>query len=95
MQKSDLPFGSEFSPSQIDLETLLNLTKEHAGNVKALQAAIQTQFFSTHGSGNVRNQSTLAMNCRLGMKAYGLIDADARLTDFGQELHRFASTETA
>ena len=54
MQKSDLPFGSEFSPSQIDLETLLNLTKEHAGNVKALQAAIQTQFFSTHGAGNVR-----------------------------------------
>lgn len=38
MQKSDLPFGSEFSPSQIDLPELLELAMTHAGNVRALQA---------------------------------------------------------
>lgn len=36
--KSDLPFGSEFSPSQIDLPELLELAITHAGDVKALQA---------------------------------------------------------
>jgi len=87
VQKSDLPFGSEFSPSQIELPALLALAMMHAGDVKALQAAIQARFFSTHGAGNAKNQATLAMNCRLGMKAYGLIDDDANLTDFGIELY--------
>lgn len=86
MQKSDLPFGSEFSPSQIELPKLLELAMTHAGNVKALQTAIQARFFSTHGAGNAKNQAKLAMNCRLGMKAYGLIDEVANLTDFGREL---------
>lgn len=87
VQKSDLPFGSEFSPSQIKLPELLELAATHGGDVKALQAAIQARFFSTHGAGNAKNQATLAMNCRLGMKAYGLIDEDANLTDFGRELY--------
>lgn len=38
MQKSDLPFGSEFSPFQIDLPKLLELAMMHASGVKALQA---------------------------------------------------------
>ncbi len=88
-QKSDLPFGSEFSPSQIELAVLLHLGSLHTGDAKALQAAIQTQYFSTHGGGSAKNQKTLAMNCRLGMKAYGLIDVDAKLTDFGRELYSF------
>lgn len=93
MQKSDLPFGSEFSPSQIELPALLDLATTHAGDVKALQAAIQARFFSTHGAGNAKNQATLAMNCRLGMKAYGLIDDDANLTDFGRELYSIKDDE--
>lgn len=40
-QRSDLPFGSEFSPSQVDLCTLLDLAVEHEGDAKALQVAIQ------------------------------------------------------
>ncbi|MFN8499039.1 MAG: restriction endonuclease [Anaerolineae bacterium] len=86
-QKSDLPFGSEFSPSQIDLPELLELVWEHSGNTKELQAAIRDRYFRQHGHGNERNKNTLAMNCRLGMKAYGLIDDDANLTDFGHELY--------
>lgn len=93
VQKNDLPFGSEFSPSQIELPALLALATTHAGDVKALQAAIQARFFSTHGAGNAKNQATLAMNCRLGMKAYGLIDEDANLTDFGRELYGIKDDE--
>lgn len=93
VQKSDLPFGSEFSPSQIELPELLELAMTHAGDVKALQAAIQARFFAAHGAGNAKNQATLAMNCRLGMKAYGLIDEDANLTDFGRELYSVQNDE--
>lgn len=94
MAKSDLPFGSEFSPSQIDLVELLELAQAYAGDVRALQAAIQTRFFATHGAGSAKNQSTLAMNCRLGMNAYGLIDADGQFTDFGRELYTVRSDTT-
>ena len=86
-QKSDLPFGSEFSPSQVELPRLLELADEHEGDQSALQDAIQAEFFSTHGGGNAKNQRTLAMNCRLGMRAYGVIDESATLTDFGRDLY--------
>jgi len=84
--KSDLPFGSEFSPSQISLTNLLEIAVANEGHVGDLQQAIQSRFFAGHGGGNEKNQRTLAMNCRLGMKAYGLIDDQARLTEFGQDL---------
>lgn len=86
-QRSDLPFGSEFSPSQIDLPVLLDLAASHEGDAKAMQGSIQSHFFSDHGGGSAKNQKTLAMNCRLGLKAYGLIDEGANLTDFGRQLH--------
>jgi site-specific DNA-methyltransferase (cytosine-N4-specific) len=86
-RSSDLPFGSEFSPSQIELPTLLELAQTHGGDAKALQAAILRKYFSEHGGGNARSQATLAMNCRLGMKAYGLIDPDGKLTEFGLDLY--------
>jgi hypothetical protein len=86
-RKSDLPFGSEFSPSQIDLSDLLDLAVAHSGDAKALQAAIQDRYFSKHGGGDTKNRETLAMNCRLGMKAYGIIDSGACLTDFGRVLY--------
>ncbi|MBI5902757.1 MAG: restriction endonuclease [Deltaproteobacteria bacterium] len=92
-QRSDLPFGSEFSPSQIELPVLLDLAVTHEGDVKALQAAIQAHFFSAHGGGNEKNQKTLAMSCRLGMKAYVLIDENANLTDFGRKLHALKNDE--
>jgi hypothetical protein len=93
MHRSDLPFGSEFSPSQIELPVLLDLAAEHDGDVKALQAAILDRFFLGHGGGSEQNKRTLAMNCRLGMKAYGLIDEHANLTDFGRAMHAFKNDE--
>lgn len=96
VQKSDLPFGSEFSPSQISLPRLLELADENEGDQKALQDAIRTEYFSTHGGdggGSDKNQKTLAMNCRLGMKAYGLIDDTATLTEFGRTLYDLRADE--
>lgn len=93
-QKSDLPFGSEFSPSQISLTDLLEIAVANEGDVAGLQQAIQSRFFAGHGGGNEKNQRTLAMNCRLGMKAYGLIDDQARLTEFGQDLVALKDNES-
>lgn len=81
-----LPFGSEFSPSQVDLAKLLGLVETHAGDCQSLQKAVRDQYFSLHGRGSVKNQNTLAMNCRLGLKAYGIISEDCRVTDFGRSL---------
>lgn len=86
-RSSDLPFGSEFSPSQIELPSLLEMADTHGGDVKGLQTAILLRYFSEHGGGNARSQATLAMNCRLGMKAYGLIATEGNLTEFGRDLY--------
>ena len=40
MVKSDLPFGSEFSPSQIELTNLLEIAKSVGGNWKEFEAQI-------------------------------------------------------
>lgn len=45
-QKSDLPFGSEFSPSQIDLKDLLEIVGANNGDAKKLQDAIRNKYFS-------------------------------------------------
>ena len=44
-QASDLPFGSEFSPSQIELPVVLEFAKEHGGDWKAFEAAVKKAIF--------------------------------------------------
>lgn len=87
--RARLPFGSEFSPSQVELGRLLALVAAHEGDPAGLQAAICDAFFAAHGGagpGAPANRDKLAMNCRLGLHAYGIIDDAARLTAFGQSL---------
>lgn len=85
MKRSDLPFGSEFSPSQIELPHVLVLAAEHGGNWKAFEAAVRMAYFEQHKTTEY-NRGKLANNTKLGMIAYGIIDRDASLTTFGKEL---------
>lgn len=85
MKKSDLPFGSEFSPSQIDLPTVLEMAETHGGDWKAFEAAVRAAYFEGHKTSDY-NRGKLANNTKLGMIAYGIIDREANLTDFGNEL---------
>ena len=85
MRKSDLPFGSEFSPSQVSLPDVLDLAKAHGGDWKGFEAAVRARYFEHHATSDY-NRGKLANNCKLGMIAYAIIDRDARLTNFGNEL---------
>lgn len=93
-QPNVLPFGSEFSPSQVSLPELLEMAMLHNGGNSELQEAIRVRFFATHSQGNANNQRKLAMNCRLGMKAYGLIDENGFITELGHRLYNTRYNES-
>lgn len=97
--RSDLPFGSEFSPSQIVLPRLLDLILQSDGDWKALEANILTEWFSKHAAGSksksgVYNRGKLANNCKLGLIAYGIINREGRFTEFGYALYEIRTDET-
>lgn len=96
--RSDLPFGSEFSPSQINLSKLLEIVERNQGDPRALEAEILKKYFSKHGKGEIGekadyNRGKLANNCKLGMIAYGLIDRKAEFTGLGQKLYSLRKEE--
>lgn len=86
MQKSDLPFGSEFSPTQIDLPELLHVIERCSGDKEALEKALKETYFLDNSTDD-RNKRKLAMNLRLSLKAYGIIDDTTHFTDFGLLLY--------
>ena len=69
MPRSDLPFGSEFSPSQVDLPTLLELAAKYAGDWRAFEDAVRQTYFDSHVATSDYNRGKLANNTRLGMMA--------------------------
>ena len=93
-RKSDLPFGSEFSPSQIELARVLELAELHGGDWRAFENAVRFAYFEGHST-SAYNRGKLANNTKLGMIAYGIIDRDANLTDFGRELIALKDDEAA
>lgn len=99
IQKSDLPFGSEFSPSQINLAHLLELIEAAKGDWRKLEALILKTYFSRHAKDAKSkaasyNRAKLANNCKLGLIAYGIIDRQGAFTDFGQTLYDIRANET-
>ena len=92
MRKSDLPFGSEFSPSQIELRAVLELARQYGGDWRAFENAVFLKYFKGHKTSEY-NRRKLANNSKLGMQAYGIIDAHAKLTAFGEELYSLRHSE--
>ena len=93
MVQSDLPFGSEFSPAQIDLPVLLELAHEHAADWKAFEDAVRDRYFTGNKTSDY-NKSKLANNTKLSMRAYGLIgEKDATLTETGLALYDIRADE--
>lgn len=77
----NLPFGSEFSPSQIKLHELLTICNKAGGNKAKIESMILKKYFNGQ-----KDASTKAMNSRLGLQAYLLLDDDCNLTEEGRKL---------
>lgn len=93
-KKSDLPFGSEFSPSQISLPEVLDLAAAHADDWRAFEDAVRKAYFDDHSTTEY-NRRKLANNTKLGMIAYGVLERSGALTPFGQELYDLRDDEDA
>jgi len=88
MPKSDLPFGSEFSPNQIHLPKVLNFINQcSSGDKESFEEILKETFFKENKTSE-RNKQKLAMNLRLSLKAYQLIDDDIQFTDLGALLYK-------
>ena len=93
MPRSDLPFGSEFSPAQIDLPVLLELAHQHGADWQAFEQAVRDRYFAGHSTSDY-NKAKLANNTKLSMRAYGLVgEKDTTLTDVGEALHHVRHEE--
>ena len=95
MPRSDLPFGSEFSPAQIDLSVLLDLAHSHGADWKAFEGAVRDRYF-THHKTSAYNKLKLANNSKLSLRAYGLVgEKDTTLTPAGLALYELRGNEPA
>lgn len=92
--RSDLPFGSEFSPSQIDLSHVLELAHECKGNWRAFEKTVLEKYFKKYKTSGY-NKGKLANNTKLGLIAYGIVDRDVNLTDLGKKLYEVRKNTTA
>lgn len=78
-----MPFGKQFSPKQVEFPELLDLAARNQGDCPSLEEAILARYFGHRPT----SQPTLAMNTRLSMQQYGLLEKDCTFTDIGTELH--------
>ena len=93
MPRSDLPFGSEFSPAQIDLSVLLKLAHKHGPDWKAFEGAVRDRYFTKHETSDY-NKRKLANNTKLSLRAYGLIGKkDTTLSEIGKALYALRNDE--
>jgi len=95
MPRSDLPFGSEFSPARIDLPVLLELAHRHGTNWKSFEKSVRDRYFTKHETSDY-NKAKLANNTKLSLRAYGLIgERDATLSDVGRVLFELRHDDAA
>jgi hypothetical protein len=89
MAKSDLPFGSEFSPTQIDLRSVLENVHQHGGNPAGYQRAIRVHWeprFIKNGTSD-QNRRTLIYNHWKSVRSYGIADEQCQLTELGERMY--------
>lgn len=95
MPRSDLPFGSEFSPKQVSLPTLLVLANKHGCDWKAFEKEVRGKYFEDHKTSGY-NKDKLANNTKLSLRAYGLVgQTDTSLTEIGKSLYELREDENA
>lgn len=79
-------YGDQFEQGKTPLLELLYICRDCEPNLTVLQKQIRKRYFPGHG--NADNSNKMAMNCRLSLKAYRLIEMDE---DRGATEYRIAS----
>ena len=69
------------------------MAEAHGGDWRSFERAVRVAWFEAHETSE-DNRKKLANNTKLGMIAYGIIDRDASLTEFGRELLAVRDDET-
>jgi len=92
MVKSDLPFGSEFTPSKIHLKDVLELAKKHAEDWRGFEKAVKHRYFARNDTSEY-NRGKLANNLKLALIAYGIIDREVNFTGFGKLLYSLRAND--
>jgi site-specific DNA-methyltransferase (cytosine-N4-specific) len=89
-KKSEIPFGAQFSPNQIELSKILQIIQDNRGNRNKITATICDEFFSAHTQ---TQNLKLAGNTVLALQAYGLLERDHAIpTKLAEELLSFTTT---
>ncbi len=91
-------YGDQFEEGKTPLLELLRLCRDSEPDLAALQEQIRARYFPGHGSAD--NSNKMAMNCRLSLKAYKLIETEQErgatkyaATDLTRELLQIDETE--
>lgn len=85
-----LPFGSEFSPDQVDLPTLLEICKNHEGN----QVHIEKAIIETCYSDKTNDVKKIGNNCFTALRHYKILDDNGVLTEIGNNLYEHRKDNT-
>jgi len=72
-KKSEIPFGAQFSPNQVNLPKLLQIIDNNQDDRATLTRVIRDQFFATHAQAQ---SLKLADNTVLALRAYELLEDD-------------------
>jgi site-specific DNA-methyltransferase (cytosine-N4-specific) len=83
---NELPFGTQFSPKVVNLQTILKLIKDNEGQeTNVLLNALVNAFYSEVA---VSSQRAMANNCRTSLVAYGLLNSGGGvyMSEFGNTL---------
>jgi restriction endonuclease len=81
-ERRRIPFSGEFSPGQVDLQTVLRLADAHAGDEAGLIEAIRATYFAGAAASRKdpkarhEQQQKRARNVVIGLKNYGLVDRE-------------------
>lgn len=89
MAKSDIVFGSEFSPAVVELPRVLEIVADHQPSFSEIRSAINSEFFAGKPAANPAK--SLGHNTVLAMIAYQILQRGdsaetVTFTEFGQDL---------
>lgn len=86
MEKKTLPYGTQFTPNQVDIMALLRVLEINEGvSAKDFITELENAFFKKNAADS---RKTMASNCRQSLVSYGILEEGGGtvISDFGKKL---------